>query len=419
MRSLLCYGVALLLSGSSFAATTEPPYFLSHLSQRLQQQINRQQDNYEAQLIQSLLKLKQGQLDAAIAGVEALRQQVPNFHLAHLVYADLLSMRRGVVGDIGIAAEMADSSAEQRLNNLRSELMTRLDNLLTPPPEGAIPQSLLLLNEQTPDALVVDKQAHRLYHYRWNHQTRQPELQEHLYVSTGRLTGNKQSTGDLKTPEGVYFTTRYIPDEQLPEKYGHFAFTLNYPNELDLKQQKSGHGIWLHGTERIYYSRPPLDSEGCVVLPNRDLERLKRYLQPGITPVIVTDRIEWITVSEWQQRQQEGVAALQSWLASWQSGDVERYLRHYAEGFWSDSGEGLAAWQSRKRKLAATKTYQQIELEQLTLFAYPVLSPSGQPLLVANFTQNYRSNNYQNVMRKRLYLTHQGSGWKILYEGEQ
>ena len=75
----------------------------------------------------------------------------------------------------------------------------------------------------------------------------------------------------------------YKSDRDLPDLYGIGAFPLNYPNELDQHQGKTGYGIWLHGTDKSYYSRPPLDSEGCVVLTNLDLDAVKPYIKIGVT----------------------------------------------------------------------------------------------------------------------------------------
>jgi len=40
-------------------------------------------------------------------------------------------------------------------------------------------------------------------------------------------------------------------------------------------------------------------------------------------------------------------------------------------------------------------------------------------MIVANFVQHYRSNNFNGDMRKRLYLVKQQDQWRVLYEGGQ
>jgi murein L,D-transpeptidase YafK len=239
-----------------------------------------------------------------------------------------------------------------------------------------------------------------------------------FYVSTGKARGNKSLSGDLRTPEGVYFITRHIPGEQLPDLYGVGAYPMNYPNEWDSRLGKTGYGIWLHGTEAAYYSRPPLDSEGCVVLPNIDLDAVAAYLHPGVTPIIVSDRVEWLERDAYLALREEVWGALEAWRTDWQSGDVERYLSHYDAQFWS-GGHNLKSWQRRKRQVAQGKAWQRVALSGLSLFAYPRTAGNGREMMVVNLQQQYDSNNYQSEMKKRLYLVKADTGWRVLYEGGQ
>jgi len=45
------------------------------------------------------------------------------------------------------------------------------------------------------------------------------------------------------------------------------------------------------------------------------------------------------------------------------------------------------------------------------------LYPGRQPLAVVTFTQDYRSNNLSNLMKKRIYWIREGERWKIIHEG--
>jgi hypothetical protein len=47
------------------------------------------------------------------------------------------------------------------------------------------------------------------------------------------------------------------------------------------------------------------------------------------------------------------------------------------------------------------------------LFLYPGL----EPVAVATFVQDYRSNNLSNLMKKRIYWIREGERWKIIHEG--
>ena len=89
-----------------------------------------------------------------------------------------------------------------------------------------------------------------------------------------------------------------MPREKLTDFYGRGAFPINYPNEWDKRNGRSGFGIWLHGTPSDTYSRPPRASDGCVVLANPDMDRVGATLQVGITPVIISNTVEWVAPTD-------------------------------------------------------------------------------------------------------------------------
>lgn len=395
------------------AAMGETALFAQAMA-RLEERLAKLPDDPEASLLKGILSFKAGRLAEAEDELGRLTRRAPKFHLAHLVYGDVLLARTHPLGDLG-AAPLFDA-APRGLDGLRDEAEARLKAYLESLPQDRIPRSLLALDDEVRTAIVVDKSNHRLYVYEYAGSDAPPRLVRDHYVSTGKLIGNKNLRGDLRTPEGVYFVTGYIPDRRLPDKYGVGAYPVNYPNELDARLGKTGDGIWLHGTERAYYSRPPLDSEGCVVLPNPDLLALDAYLEPGVTPVVITERVQWLAAEEWRQLRGEVLGALEAWRADWESGDVERYLSHYADDFWS-KGYDAQSWAARKRLVAAGKTYQQVHLEDVSVFAYPETAEDGRELMVVNLRQDYRSNNFSSAMGKRLYLAKDAGRWKVLYEG--
>lgn len=385
---------------------------------RLQQRLQRYPADYEASLLTALLKFKSGDLTGALAEMRELTHREPKFHLAHLIQGDMLLARARVVSDIGAAPVLEESGAQRDdLSRLREEAEARLQAYLDTLPQGRLPRSLLMLDQGINTVLLVDKGSHRLYVYERS-ESGAPELLQDFYVSTGKLNGNKSISGDLRTPEGVYFITSHIPDEKLPDLYGIGAYPMNYPNEWDRKLGKTGYGIWLHGTERASYSRPPLDSEGCVVLPNLDLQSVSKYLRPGITPIIVTDRVQWLERGAWHALRNEVTAAIEQWRSDWASSDVERYLGNYSSEFWSGKHD-LDSWQARKKRVARWKEWQKVELSNLSLYAYPKTASNAREMVVANFHQDYDSNNFESEMDKRLYLVKEKGSWRVLYEGRQ
>ena len=223
------------------------------------------------------------------------------------------------------------------------------------------------LGKSVKKALLVDKSANRMYVFSRNQYGELVEDINDYYITTGKLTGDKSTKGDLRTPEGVYFVTSWISPNKLPEKYGIGAFPVNYPNELDKHNGKTGHGIWLHGTDKGYYSRPPRDSEGCVVLTNIDLEALKSEIKPGLTPVVITNKVDWVDRVTWNKERESLLQAVENWRVDWESMNVNKYLSHYGKNFWSSS-HTYKSWSVRKRLIS--KKIKLIRRSNFQIFRY-------------------------------------------------
>ena len=402
-----------------------PPGLIEELDQR----IHAYPQDYEASLLKVLTYIEAGNFKTANIILDDLIRKTPEFKLAHLVKGDLIAMQIKPIRGVGkneILASFKNNEHQSTLNDLRDEVTIRLKNYHAKFSQQKIPRALLLMSKSIETAILIDKSKNRLYVFQRQNDLLPPKLVKDFYVSTGKLRGNKLIKGDLKTPEGVYFVTKWIPDGSLPDKYGIGAFPVNYPNELDSRLGKTGYGIWLHGTTSDSYSRPPLDSEGCVVLPNIDLEAIKHLIKPGKTPMIIAESIEWVDYASWSNIRKDVLSSIEDWRNDWQSLDVEKYLEHYDDKFWSGR-HNIKTWRARKKLLSNAKTYQRIKLDDISLFAYPDTA-TKQNIIVARFHQSYNSNNYKSEMDKRIYLAQYNSNkadkiqnnkdWKIIFEGK-
>jgi murein L,D-transpeptidase YafK len=390
------------------------------LSLRLQRRLAENPEDYEAVLLEALLYFQLDRLDEAIQLLKDLTRKAPKFQLAHLVYGDLLVARFERLNQLGGTELLTYLDAEQggnQVENLRREALARLRGYQTLLQGEKIPAAFIALSPAVKYALLVDKSVNRLYIYRNAGIGLPPQLVDDYYVVVGQQPGNKYRKGDLKTPSGVYFVTGHVRDDDLPIKYGSGAFPVNYPNALDLHLQKTGHGIWLHGTDKSLYSRPPRDTEGCVALTNEELLRISRYIEPGVTPVVISGAVEWISGTQWLERNVELQAMLENWRSSWERVDLENYLNNYARDFWSKEFN-LASWKKYKSRVLQGKSSQNIALRSISLFGYPQQGSEGRTMVVATFLQSYHSNNYNGDMTKQLYLVKEERRWKILYEGE-
>ena len=211
----------------------------------------------------------------------------------------------------------------------------------------------------------------------------------------------------------MYFITGEISQDALPDFYGPGALPVNYPNEWDLRRGNTGYGIWLHGVPSDTFARPPRASDGCMALSNQDMLALLRFPGMNGTPVILSDRIHWVSRRDLAQRRERTAAMLASWRADWESLDVDRYLANYATNF--QSGEfDRSSWGERKRKLAASKKWVKVTLGRISMFR----SPGREELVEVTFEQQYESDSYRDEGRKRQYWIKENGTWRIAYEGD-
>lgn len=343
---------------------------------------------------------------AALGDIEALLRIRPNFRLAHLIKGDLLLAKVRPLATLGDAP----NAPVDRIVDLREEAVARLRAHRQRPAEGQIPRYLLQLLPEQKYAIVVDTGRSRLYLFQNEGGT--PRFVEDYYISSGKRGAVKLREGDEKTPIGVYHVTSSLPRKKLSDFYGNGAFPINYPNEWDRRQGRNGSGIWLHGTPSNTYSRPPRASNGCVVLSNPDLDALTKFLQIGLTPVIISEAVEWLSTEDWNTERKTFLNAIEKWRGDWESRDTDRYLEHYARNF-ASKDENLAAWSRHKRQVNSSKSWIKVGVSNVSLFR----SPGKEDMMVVTFDQDYRSNNLSNVMKKRQYWLNEGGRWRIVYEG--
>ena len=359
----------------------------------------------EALLVKSIQAINNNHLDIALNEVDTLLRVNPNFKLAQLVKGDLLMARAGAIDNFG----NAPNAPRDQIDDLRDEARIRLQRVLTRTDNSLIPKFFWKLDDRQKFALVVDTTRATLFVYQ--NVGGKPQYVTDFYITIGKLGAEKVIEGDQRTPLGVYFVKAEVPNSQLTDLYGSGAYPLDYPNEWDRINKRTGSGIWLHGTPSNTYSRPPRASNGCVVLANDDLEKLAPYLQVGITPVIITDWIDWN--SEKNERERDALLQeFEQWRIDWANLDTKAYLEHYSKDFSSDNMD-YQSWVDRKKLVNSSKSWIKVGISNLSAFTYP-----GQPgLAVINFDQDYSSSNLSNRMKKRQYWIKNNGRWQIVYEG--
>lgn len=349
--------------------------------------------------------IRASRLDDALREVNRAIAMRPDFKLAHLIRGDLLMARMRPLAGLGAVSK----GSNQSLDDLRDEARVRLLRYIDQPGPELMPRQILQLAPQQKHALLADTSRARLYLF--ENIDGEPRLKADFYMTIGKNGTDKRVEGDKRTPMGVYQITEQLPRAGLADLYGDGAYPLNYPNEWDQMQKRGGYGIWLHGVPSNTYSRPPRSSDGCVVVANPDLKELSRWIKVGSTPVIITDRTDWVTREEWKKSREEHMARLFAWKNDWETRDADRFLQHYGT---SMTGGKSGTWAKDKRRNILDKEWIKLNLSDISLYLY-----AGGEMAYAEFTQRYSSDKLSSLSSKRLYWQIQQGAWRVALEKSQ
>jgi len=196
------------------------------------------------------------------------------------------------------------------------------------------------------------------------------EYRGSLYMSIGQNGDGKQHSGDRRTPLGVYFVTEQLDTERMHEKYGVTAYVLDYPNTLDRRLQRTGDGIWVHGVDPGGGKRPPLDTDGCIALPNDSLDLLDERFVANVTPVLIAKKVNWVEHGALDTLRNELDEAVSRWANSLQGGDLHAYLSLYDDAFshWEMNKD---EWIAFRAETLSSRPIQKVMIDDLLLLGDP------------------------------------------------
>lgn len=361
----------------------------------------------DALLIEVYQLLAQNELNQAQTKIDTLISIYPNFQLAHLIRGDLISMRTRPLSRFG-AATASNSASADKLRDLQDEALARMRAITERPVRDLIPDVLLQMSDEQKYALVMDAKRARLFLY--ENIKGIPTLISDFYVSQGKFGIDKFKEGDQRTPLGVYFITNRLPGAKLPDFYGPGALPLNYPNEWDKSQGRGGSGIWLHGVPSSNYSRPPLASDGCVVLSNPDFLKIAATVDIAKTPVIISDKINFISRAAWLAEKQQASKLIEDWRLDLATANPNQIARHYSRNFKNNHNELVTSWISKQ--IPAQAGAMQVALRDISQYRYPGKSD----IVVSYFTQNGIAARGAYSIKRHQYWMKEGTQWRIIYE---
>lgn len=223
-------------------------------------------------------------------------------------------------------------------------------------------------------------------------------LRERYRCTTGENEGDKYVEGDLRTPEGVYFTEVRLDSGLDFDLYGDLAYTLNFPNPVDRIMGKTGSGIWIHGRGHPIV---PRETKGCIALENPDMGRLDPRLAPGL-PVIIAQDVDWVEDTETHDETQHLVQRVQDWAEAW--GDrSEKFFDFYDPQRFTLAEGSFDAFRAHKESIFRSAPWLQVAVNDVRVI-------EGPGYWVTYFGQYYRSPSLHSEGTKRLYWMADASG---------
>lgn len=253
--------------------------------------------------------------------------------------------------------------------------------------------------------MTVDKDKQRAFLVRADGNATTLDKFRNLVCTTGQRDGDKQTEGDLKTPEGVYFVTGKITSGLDHKLYGNTAFPLNFPNPMDRIRGKTGYGIWIHGRGEPI---TPKQTRGCVSLNNADVDHLDDHVIRQATPIIIGQGITW-TNSTKAEAPRDVIAGTWAWSATKERRD-ERFFGFYdPELFAKSSGKPFERFQTQIRAEFAAKPWIDVRMGNIQVV-------EGPGYVVSFFTERTLSHDATKEGWRRLYWVRQGEAWKIAGE---
>ena len=281
----------------------------------------------------------------------------------------------------------------------------------------AFPSHLLQLDDHfTHHVLIVEKATHQLHLYKNDNGI--PQHIQSIKIATGKKLGNKIYQGDHRTPEGIYYLTEFLAHQDLigrfgkeGEKYGVGAFVLNYPNPVDAYDKKTGNGIWIHSTDDEERIEKGLDSRGCVVMTNKELIDLSRYIELNKTSIVIVHNLTFLSENTWKLERQHLLATIEGWLNAWKNENIKDYISYYHPYHFRDPIRGnFNQFKEYKKSVFSHPGKPEIHIGHVSIM-------KTQNYAVISFKQFYKSRSINDTGKKLLYLKKDDYyNWKIVSE---
>jgi len=363
-------------------------------------------NDIEELLIKSLYEIADGNLNNALLTIDTIIEKKPNFKLAHLIKGDIYQAYAEGINAFG----GPDNQSKEKLNDLKEEARQRIKSHLKTGFSSINSTIRTTLPENLQKIIYIDTSNSRLFIFEKDGVMLNKVFD--VYASIGKNGSRKNHEGDKKTPIGIYSLEKKIK-QPLSDFYGEGAYPINYPNSLDKLLNKTGHGIWIHGTPKNTYSRPPQSSDGCVVIANEDFINFERQINSNNVKVIISDEsYEDYFKASHESNHSDFISAFNTWKTNWEAKNFDSYLAFYDSNA-QYNFKNFKNWTDTKLKVFENSNAINVFVENFLAIDYP---DDKDNLKFVEFKQTYTSNITNNVSIKQQIWRKFNNEWKIISE---
>ncbi|MCB9061012.1 MAG: L,D-transpeptidase family protein [Halobacteriovoraceae bacterium] len=318
--------------------------------------------------------------------------------------------------DVIIVYEIQESESNMRFNTLILFMLFAFE--ANSQDFQYLPASLVQMDSFfSHHVMVAEKSSNTFFLFENDKGT--PKLIKSYPMATGKMSGDKISQGDFRTPEGVYNLLKFIPNEKLLDMYGQEigqiygvgAFVMDYPNVIDSRKGKTGSGIWLHSTNDETRIDKGQDSRGCVVIANNELKDISKYIELNKTPIVVVHDLNYLSQKAWSRRKDELVSFIETWAQAWRDEDLEKYIDHYDPKEFSNTYRGnYKQFKNYKQAVFSGPGKPEIGISDISILG-------ASDYITVTLKQKYKSNTIDDIGKKTLHLKRdEFYNWKIVAE---
>jgi len=225
----------------------------------------------------------------------------------------------------------------------------------------------------------------------------------------GKWGYNKLREGDNRTPLGIYFYQKFIPDSELNDFYGLGAYPIDYPNPFDRFRKRSGYGIWLHGYPKDVDFRPLRDSRGCMVVTNAYFAELQSLIDNNESIVILQEDFMLGNSKKTAKLKKQVTKKLTKWNRSWNARKKTAFFKFYSDQFKRTEDDNRDYLQNLSDAMVNQHT--KFKISEVTALLYPTTDD----VIFVEFTKT--QNKKSEVIQQYWHFLPKQNQWQIFYEG--